>query len=290
MTIDLIFNIVVVIFTVANLLAGGLESDLKEAMKWIRSPRLVAPTLFWGWIAGPLIAWLIIQILPLTEGPAAGLMLVSLAPIAPFLPLATQVAGGDRSFSVAYILLATVVTVVLMPLMAPILIDGLTLDAMALAKPLVMLVLLPLVVGVVVRTYWAPVAAMLFPVVKKIGGISLLVCLAMTLWIYGQEMLDTIGSFAPGAWIIFMMVMAILPYVFGFGLQQIQRSVMALGMSSRNISAGFAAFFGITDPPTGMFVMVVLVVPLHVIIGLLAAPRVFAKLSAGYDKTGKSAP
>lgn len=290
MTIDLIFNIVVVIFTVANLLAGGLESDLKEAIKSMRSPRLVAPTLFWGWIAGPLIAWLIILLLPLTEGAAAGLMLVSLAPIAPFLPLATQVAGGDRAFSVAYLLLATVVTVALMPIMAPMLIDGLTLDAMALAKPLVMLVLLPLVIGVVIRTYWAPIAAKLFPVVKKTGGISLLVCLAMTLWIYGGEMLDTIGSFAPGAWVLFMVVMAILPYVIGFGLEQNQRSVMALGMSSRNISAGFAAFFGITDPPTGMFVMVVLVVPLHVVIGLLAAPRVFAKLAVGKETTEKPAP
>jgi hypothetical protein len=50
-------------------------------------------------------------------------------------------------------------------------------------------------------------------------------------------------------------------------------------MSSRNISAGFVAFFGITDPPSGMFLMVLLVVPLHVIVGLLAVPPVFAKLA-----------
>ena len=40
------------------------------------------------------------------------------------------------------------------------------------------------------------------------------------------------------------------------------------------------AFFGITNPPEGMFLMVVLVVPLHVIIGLLAVPPVFARLAA----------
>lgn len=288
MTIDQVFNIVVVIFTVANLLAGGLESDLKEATKSLLSPRLIVPTVFWGWIAGPAVAWLIIQIFPLAAGPAAGLMLVSLAPIAPFLPIAAQNAGGDMTFSVAYILLATVLTVVLMPVMAPILIDGLTLDAVALAKPLVMLVLLPLVIGVLIRTYKAPLAATLFPVVKKTGGISLLICLAMTLWIYGEEMLATIGSFAPGAWVVFMVVMALLPYLFGLGLKQNQRSVMALGMSSRNISAGFVAFFGITDPPKGMFVMVVLVVPLHVIIGLLAAPKVFARLTAKTEATGEA--
>jgi hypothetical protein len=39
------------------------------------------------------------------------------------------------------------------------------------------------------------------------------------------------------------------------------------------------AFFGITNAPEGMFLMVLLVVPLHVIIGLLAVPPVFAKLA-----------
>ena len=165
------FNITVVVFTVANLMAGGLECDLKEALKWLRSPKLLLPSLFWGWVVGPALAWLII---------------------------------------------------------------------------------------------------------------FLLLCLGTCLWIYGGDMLDTVGSFAPGAWVIFMVVMAVVPYLIGFGLQQNQRSVMALGQSSRNISAGFVAFFGITNPPAGMFTMVLLVVPLHVIIGLLAVPPIFAKLA---DKT-----
>jgi BASS family bile acid:Na+ symporter len=280
-TIEMVFNLVVVIFTVANLMAGGLECHLREAIKSLQNPRLIGGSLFWGWIAGPALAWLIILVLPLSEGHAAGLILVSLAPIAPFLPLAVAKARGDMTFSAAYILLVTVVTVVLMPVMAPLLIKGLALDTWALAKPLIIWVLLPLVIGIAIRSYNAPMAAKLFPVVKKIGGIFLLICLAMTLWIYAQEMLDTVGSFAPGAWVVFMIVMAVLPYVIGFGLKQNQRSVMALGMSSRNISAGFVAFFGITDPLPGMFAMVILVVPLHVIIGLLAAPRMFAKQADG---------
>jgi BASS family bile acid:Na+ symporter len=206
-------------------------------------------------------------------------MLCSLAPIAPFLPLAAMKARGDLTFSGAYVLLGTVLTVVLMPLMAPLLIKGLTLNAWALAKPLITLVLIPLLIGVALRAYKPTVAAKLFPWVKKTSGLWLLLCLGTTLWIYGKQMLSTIGSFAPGAWVVFMVVMAVLPYLMGFGLKQNQRSVMALGQSSRNISAGFVAFFGITNAPEGMFLMVLLVVPLHVIIGLLMVPRIFAKLA-----------
>ena len=284
MTIDTWFNITIIVFTVANLLAGGMECDLKVALKWLRSPKLLVPTFLWGWVVGPLIAWLLILVLPLSEGHAAGLMLCSLAPIAPFLPLAAMRARGDMTFSGSYILLGTVATVVLMPLMAPMLIKGLTLSAWPLAKPLIVLVLIPLLIGIAVRAYAPTVATKIFPAVKKIGGIFLLLCLGTCLWIYADEMLDTVGSFAPGAWVLFMIVMAVLPYKFGFGLEQSQRSVMAIGQSSRNISAGFVAFFGITDPPAGMFLMVLLVVPLHVIIGLLAVPPVFARL-AGPEQT-----
>jgi BASS family bile acid:Na+ symporter len=273
------FNITVVVFTVANLMAGGLECDLKVALKWLRSPKLVVPTVFWGWVAGPAVAWLIILALPLSAGHAAGLMLTSLAPIAPFLPLAASRARGDMTFTAAYILLGTVLTVVLMPVMAPMLIKGLTLSTWPLARPLIILVLLPLLIGIAIRFYKPKMAAVLFKPVKRTGGIFLLLCLATTLWIYGKDMLSTVGSFATLAWVVFMVVMAVVPYLIGPGLKQNQRSVMAIGQSSRNISAGFVAFYGITGPPDGMFLMVLLVVPIHVLIGLLAVPPVFAKLA-----------
>jgi BASS family bile acid:Na+ symporter len=281
MTIMTWFNITVVVFTVSGLMAGGLECDLKDALKWLGSPKLVVPTLVWGWVVGPALAWLIIAALPLSEGHAAGLMLTSLAPIAPFLPLAAMKARGDMTFSGAYVLLGTVLTVLLMPLLAPLLIKGLILSTWPLAKPLIILVLIPLLIGVGIRAYRPEVAAKIFPWVKKTSGVWLLLCLGTTLWIYGGQMLSTVGSFAPGAWVIFMVVMAVLPYVVGFGLKQNQRSVMALGQSSRNISAGFVAFFGITNAPEGMFLMVLLVVPLHVLIGLLAVPPIFARQAGG---------
>ena len=51
---------------------------------------------------------------------------------------------------------------------------------------------------------------------------------------------------------------------------------MALGMCTRNIAAVFASYFGIMNPPPGLFVMVVLVVPLALIAAMVAA-RLFAR-------------
>jgi BASS family bile acid:Na+ symporter len=207
---------------------------------------------------------------------AAGLLLISLAPTAPFFPLMVSKAHGDMSFAAAFMLLTTIGTVVLLPLMAPLLIQGLAVDSWSLAKPLIKMVLFPLLIGAAIRVFAPNVAQKMLPVAKKIGTVFLLITLALTLYLYGREMLGAVGSFAPGAQVLFFIAIAAISYNIGFGLKQPQRSDMALGMCTRNIAALFAAFFGIANPPDGLFVMIVLAVPLAVIVAAVAA-RLFAR-------------
>ena len=260
----------------------GLELNLTEALKTLRSARAIGLIVLWGWVVGPALAWLITKVLPLAEAHAAGLLLISLAPTAPFFPLMVGRARGDMSFAAAFMLLTTIGTVVLLPLMTPVLIQGLTVDTWSLAKPLLIMVLLPMLIGGAIGVFAPTVAEKLFPVVKKIGGISLLITLALTLYLYGREMLGAVGSFAPGAQVLFFVLITTLSYNLGFGLKQPQRSAMALGMCTRNIAAVFAAYFGITNPPEGMFVMIVLVVPLAALVAIVAA-RIFARQAIGAE-------
>jgi BASS family bile acid:Na+ symporter len=275
-----LFNPVVVVFTVANLAAMGLELNLRDALRTLRSARAIGLILLWGWVVGPALAWLITGLIPLTEGHAAGLLLISLAPTAPFFPLMVRRARGDMSFAGAFMLLTTIGTVLFLPLLAPPLIEGLTLDAWSLAKPLLLMVLLPMLIGGAIRASAPRAAARFFPLVKKIGGIFLVLALVLTLVVYGRDMLDAVGSFAPGAQVLFLVAITAISYRIGFGLNQQQRSSMALGMCTRNIAAVFAAYLGITSPPPGLFVMVVLVVPLAAIVAVAAA-RLFARSAPG---------
>ena len=176
MTIQNAFNIVVVIFTVANLAAMGLQLSLREALRTMRSGRAIALILVWGWVVGPALAWLIIRLIPMMGAHADGLLLISLAPTAPFFPLMVARARGDMSFAGAFLLVTTFGVVLFLPLLAPLLIEGLTVDAWSLAKPLLVMVLLPLLIGGIIRVFAPTAAKKLFPVVKKIGGIFLLIC------------------------------------------------------------------------------------------------------------------
>ena len=164
----------------------------------------------------------------MAEPYAVGLLIFSLAPTAPALPLFIRMARADMSLAAAVMPLSVVGTVVLMPLLAPLLIPGLTVSSWAIGKPLLMTVLLPLVVGVAHPVYATRAADWLFPVVKKIAGVSTLLLLVFTLVFHARELLSALGSFAVGAQVLFTLGMA-LSYFLGFGLNQAQRSALALG-------------------------------------------------------------
>jgi BASS family bile acid:Na+ symporter len=266
-----VFAITVVLFTVTNIGALGLETNLREALKYLRSVRAIGLILLWGWVVGPALAYLIIRVIPLAEGHAAGLLLISLAPTAPFFPLMVRRACGDMSFAASFMMLSTVGTVLLLPFLAPRVIEGLTVDSWSLAKPLLVMVLLPLLIGGAIRVFAPNAAEKFLPAVQKIGMIFLVLVLVLTLVLYGRDLLDAVGSFAPGAQVLFFVAITAMSYKIGFGLEQQQRSAMALGMCTRNIAAVFAAYFGIMNPPPGLLVMVMLVVPLAAIIAIVAA-------------------
>jgi BASS family bile acid:Na+ symporter len=288
MTIETVFNLVVVIFTVGNLAAMGLELNLREAIKALRNVKFVALIVVWSWVVGPAFSYLLTKILPLAEPYAIGLLLACAAPCAPFYPVVVRKARGDVAFAAALLLLTAVGTVVLMPVMLPLMIKGLTVSAWAIAKPLLTLVLTPLVIGIVIRVYAEKAADKLFPVVKKIAGVFTLLVLIFVLVLYGKKMLDSMGSFAIAAQLLFLGGMAAISYLVGFGLKQDQRSIMALGMGTRNIAAVFAVLMAIPNPDPRLVVMVVLVVPLSVIVAFVAA-RLFAA-RAGQPLSEKSVP
>jgi len=169
-----IFNPLVIVFTVANLLSMGLQVDLRKMMKIVGNPKFPGLMLALGWVVGPAIAYLITLILPLDNSYVIVLFIGSLAPCAPFLPPLLPKAHGDITFAGAFIPAAAIGTSLLMPLIAPFLVKGIDLSIMSLLKPLFITVLLPLLIGAVIKTFAGKVADKIFKPVKKLAGLSTL--------------------------------------------------------------------------------------------------------------------
>ncbi len=276
--LEITLNPLVLIFTVSNLAAMGLQVKMPDVLAAFQNKKNLLLIFVWGWVLGPAFGLLITKILPLDEPYVIVVLLTSLAPCAPFLQQMVGKANGDVGFAGALIPLVAVGTVVFMPLMAPYMITGLTISAWALAKPLLLTILLPLIIGAAIRHYADQGATRIFPAVKGLALISTLLTVISCLVLYGQSMLNTAGEFALLAMTIFMVGVAIITYLFGFGLKQNQRSVMSLGMGSRNIAAVFAAALAIPDADPRIMVMVIMWTLWSVVLAAIAA-RVFLKHS-----------
>jgi|GEM_PF-1595841 len=262
------FSIVCVFYSVANLGSMGLELNLRETIQSLRSVRVLGLTLGWSWVLGPALGVLLTKILPMAEPYATGLLIFSLAPTAPALPLFIRKARADMSLAAAIMPLSVVGTVVLMPLLAPLLIPGLTVSSWAIGKPLLMTVLLPLVMGIAIKMNAARVAGKILPAVKKIAGISTILLLGFVVFLHWRELLSALGSFGIAAQVLFILGMAAPAYLIGFGLNQAQRSAMALAVCTRNGSAMLVAItaFPILDP--NLMAMILLAVPVPLVVWL----------------------
>jgi BASS family bile acid:Na+ symporter len=229
----------------------------------------------WAFVLCPALAYVLPMVIPLTPPYAMGLILLGLAPCAPLLPMMTEKAHGDLNYAASFILLASAGTVIYMPIMVPVMVKGLTVSAWAVAKPMLVLVLIPLVIGIVIQVRSAATASRIQPFVKKGTGIDTLLMLILVVIIYGKGFIGSIGTYAIGAQVIFFSLITAASYVVGFGMPQRQKSVLSLGICTRNCGSALAPLFVVPNADQSAIVMVSLGIPMMFGFAALAA-RVFA--------------
>jgi predicted Na+-dependent transporter len=143
------------------------------------------------------------------------------------------------------------------------------------------------VIGVAIKVYAARVADKIFPAVKKIAGISTLLLIGFVVFLHWRELLGALGSFGIAAQVLFILGMALVSYTFGFGLNQAQRSAMALAVCTRNGSAMLVAITAFPSLDPNLMAMILLAVPVPLVVWLALA-KFFASRAG---KTAKaSAP
>ncbi len=288
-----LLGITIVIFMVGNLLDAGLRLKLKQALGGLRNVRFVVLSLLWGFVLCPALAYALTKVIQLDSPYAIGMVLLGMAPCAPFLPMMVDKARGDLAYAAAFMLLASVVTVAYMPFAVPVIFKGLTASAWTIAKPLLFFLMVPLAIGMAIQCASEPIAFRIEPFVKKITGIDTILMILLCVVVYGEGFVGAVGTYAIGTQILFFSLAIAASYCFSPGLKQGQKSVLSLGMSTRNVAAAFVPVFASSSVDQRAIVMVALGVPMQTIFSLLAA-RWFAHRASGGEPAaaqtvGKSA-
>src|SRR6201997_1326999 len=156
-------------FVVSSMLAVGLSLTITQILQPLRNYKLVVLALAANFIVMPFAALGIARLFRLDEPLGVALLLLGAAAGAPFLPLLARVSKGNLAFAVGLMVLLMVVTVGYMPVVLPLMLEGVSVDPMKIGRSLVFLMMLPLAVGLLVRARLSGLAAKVRPTLGRVS-------------------------------------------------------------------------------------------------------------------------
>lgn len=234
--LGVIVQLSALVFVVASMLAMGLSLTIPAIVEPLKNLRLVILALAINFIAAPLVVWGIQAVMNLDQDIYTGLIIMSAAAGAPFLPKLAQVAKGNTAFSVGMMVLLMVVTIIYMPLVMPLFLSGVDVSAWDIAKSLIVMMLLPLGIGLFMNARWPATAKELQGLMSQASSIAILLLIVGAVILQWSAIVSMIGTGGLAAIVIFLLIMLVLGYFAG-GSDPATRSVMGLGAAQRNLSA-----------------------------------------------------
>ena len=230
-----IAQVSILTFVVTSMAGLGLSLTVQQILTPLKDVKLVALGLVASFVIAPGGAWAIAELFGLDDDQTLGLLLLGVAAGAPFLPKLAQLAHAAVAYSVGLMVLLMVVTVGYVPLVLPLLVDGVTVSAWDIARPLLLLMLLPLAVALVVRSRY-PGSAGLAPPLSQVSTGTLALGIGAAVLVGLPEIWDQIGTGVLLATLVLVGTCLLAGYLLG-GSGRDQRVTSALGTAQRNLSA-----------------------------------------------------
>jgi bile acid:Na+ symporter, BASS family len=260
--------ITMLVFVVASMLAVGSSLTVGQIVAPLRNRKLVFFALLANFVLMPAGALAIAKLLRLDRPLGIALLLLGAAAGAPFLPKLAGIAKGNLAFAVGLMVLLMVLTVAYMPLVLPLLLQGVSVDPMKIARSLLLLMLLPLGVGLVVNARFGSIAGKMLVPLNRISTLSLALLIVLLLVTNVQNVLALFGTRGIFASILFLLTGAGIGWLLG-GPGLGTKGVLALGTAQRNIAAALVVGGkDFDDPKVQVMIVVVAVVGLLILMPL----------------------
>ena len=258
-------------FVVSSMLAMGAGLTVSQISEPLRNVRLVVLALLANFVVMPLGALGLAKVLSLDEPFGIGLLLLGCAAGAPFLPKLAELAKGNLAFAVGAMVLLMVVTVAYLPIVLPLLLPGITVHPWNIARSLLLLMLLPLVIGLVLKARYGDLAERVKPVLDWISNVSLILLIALITAANIDKVLQVFGTRGILAGLLFIALGLGTGWLLG-GPNADTKRVMALGTGQRNIAAALVvASQSFSDAKVVVMVIVVAIVGLIILMPLSRA-------------------
>lgn len=259
------------VFVICTMLNVGLTQKPSDIARHLKNWPFVLKMLLANFVFAPLFMIVALYFAPFDPALKAGLLIFCLGAGAPFLIKLTQTAEHEVALGAAVMMVLMVVTVGYLPAVLPLMLSGISVDALAIAKALLVQMLLPIGVGMLAAQFLSLLAKKAQPLIGGLGNAAMYAMVVATIIGYFPNLLNIIGT---GAFLVglgFVLVAFGLGYLAGWGQDHLE-DVGGLGTAQRNTAAGvIVAIQNFKDP--NVFVMLTLANILGIVMLLIIAKR-----------------
>jgi predicted Na+-dependent transporter len=266
-------NLSVLIYIITTMLSMGLKFYPKQFLEPLKNKNLILKSLLANFIMVPILTYIILQIIPLEQGLAIGLVLMATAAGSPFMLKLVQFMKADSAFAVGLMLILSIVTLVYMPLVLSFLLPTVSVNHLSIAVSLLVLIFLPLISGTIIKWRYSGIAETIQPTFNQISNIFIFVVVILYLVLNYQDFLAVFGTGTLIASLIFILAAFSVGYLLG-GPSKDKKPVLGLGTAMRNSSAAFVVAIANFSSQYNVMAMIIVVYTLSIILMMIISGEI----------------
>ena len=276
--IPILDKIAFLAFVVATMFGTGLKLTVQQIWQPLRNIRLVVLSLLTNFVLVPLFVYLLLQVIPVNEPVKDGLIIMALASGPPALPKLAQIVKGDLAFATGLMMMLMFGTVFYMPIVLPLVLQGVEVNSWDIAKPLILMMLTPLGIGLLIKATYQDIALNLQTITFKISNFGLLLGLGVRLIVHFNEILVLLKTGVIFVCAIFIIFSFTVGYLLGGPGIDTQR-VLGVGTAQRNFAAALLIGTSNFDDPN--VISVIMVTSLLMMVSVLILGKNLPELDQG---------
>ena len=254
--LKIIYTISLPVFIVGSMLNLGLSLTFKDILKPLKNIKLVLMALVLNFIVVPIITVGIINIMNIDEGVKIALIVLSLSAGAPFLPKLAEISKADIGESIGIMILLMVGTIFYLPIILPVIMEGVSINPLEIAQSLIKLMLIPLFGALIFHSKMKEASKKLAILTKKISNYALLLLTITLITLNFKSVLSLFGLN-----LLALTLFILLAIFSGYLLGGKNKTILSLSNGQRNISAAMIVLTqNFSELPTAIVAVVVMAI------------------------------
>ncbi|MBF7731551.1 bile acid:sodium symporter family protein [Pseudomonas sp. N040] len=265
---QLISQPLILLFVVSTMLGVGLMLGVRDIAASLQDRRWLVRALLANFVLLPALAFAVARLLQLDVVLSAALLVLATAPGGPVLVKLAALAKADHALAVGLLVILLLLGVISQPLLLPLLLDEVSVDAEAIVTTLIATVLTPLIIGLALRARRANWAARLQLPVQRLSTLSMLLIWIVLPLQHWQDLVEIARGNAFPAAALFIVLAATGGWLLG-GPQAGPRQLLSLSCSQPNLAAAVViASENFSDPRVMLMLLVVMLTSIPILLPL----------------------